>query len=632
MAHANHQTNGDARGTRPVRIANCAGGQMEPAWQMRKQAELGPVDFITGDWLAENNIAQEAAAMDAGTSEGFKPNCWQGLQQSMDVIAKKRIKVVVNGGALGPQNMAKRCQELIDEKNYRLTVAYVSGDSVVNRVRSSLKDQGRLPESFQDMSGNNHKDATFTANQVLAATAYIGARAIVKGLEEGADIIICGRVADASPVIGAAWWWYGWSDTDYDRLAGAFLAGHIIECSAYASGSNFSGFNRFPLETFIDSGFPIAEIDRDGSCVITKHEGTGGMVTEETIKCQVLYEIQGNVYLNSDVKAILDTMEVKQEGKDRVRFYGVKGRPPPPTTKLAVFFQGGYEAQNLANFAGYSSLRKYRLYETQIRRHLEEMGLIDAFDILEFQTIGYPKKNPWKMFETTTYSRIFAQAKTKEPLSALKLLLADNTQQKPSGLHWAQDMRTADPKSFYVYYPCIMPQNELEEAVHFLVPGGSTQKSFATGHPPAYEDFGERESYDTADPIPLKSFGPTVTMPFGNIVIGRSGDKGPNVNMGLFTDRPEIWEWLRSFLTLERMKSLVGGDWKKEFKIERVEFPKIFAVHFVIYGILGRGVSSSTLLDNRGKGFTDYIRSKHVEVPEKFLPWTWEENDDEFAA
>lgn len=287
------------------------------------------------------------------------------------------------------------------------------------------------------MSGKNHADAKFTADEILAGTAYIGARAIVKGLENGADIIICGRVADASPIIGAAWWWFGWSDTDYDRLAGAFLAGHIIECSAYASGSNFSGFNRFPLETFIDSGFPIAEVEKDGSCVITKHEGTGGMVTEETVKCQLLYEIQGNVYLNSDVKAILDDVQIKQEGKDRVRFSGIKGRPPPPTTKLAVFFQGGYEAQSLANFAGYSSRRKYKLYEIQIRERLKEMKLLDQFDILEFQVVGSPKPNPHYMMEATTYTRIFAQAKKPEPLSALKLLLADNTQQKPS-VRWPQ--------------------------------------------------------------------------------------------------------------------------------------------------------------------------------------------------
>lgn len=405
---------------------------MEPGWQMRKQATGGPVDFITGDWLAENNMAQEAAAIDAGTGQGFKKNSWEGLQLSMDVIAQKGIKVIINGGGLGPQNLARKCQELITANDYDLNVAYVSGDNITGRVRSSLKKTGKLPDSFQDGSGKNHRDAKFTADEVLASTAYLGARAIVKALENGADIIICGRVADAAPIIGAAWWWFGWQDTDYDRLAGAFLAGHIIECSAYASGSNFSGFSRFPLETFVDSGFPIAEVEQDGSCVITKHEGTGGMVTEETIKCQLLYEIQGNVYLNSDVTAILDHVQIKQEGKDRVRFSGIKGRPPPPTTKLAVFFKGGYESQNLANFAGYSTRRKHKLYETQIRKRLEEQGLTKQFDILEFQMIGDPRPDPRRMFESTTYSRIFAQAKKPEPLSALKLILADDTQQKPS--------------------------------------------------------------------------------------------------------------------------------------------------------------------------------------------------------
>lgn len=174
-----------------------------------------------------------------------------------------------------------------------------------------------------------------------------------------------------------------------------------------------------------------------------------------------------------------------------------------------------------------------------------------------------------------------------------------------------------------------MPQDEIEEAVHILEKGGAVKKSFPVTRPPKYEALEARESYDTANPVSLESFGETVRMPLGNIVIGRSGDKGPNVNMGLFTDRPEIWEWFRSFLTLEKMKELVGRDWKDEYRIERVEFPTIYAIHFVIYGILGRGVSSSTLLDNRGKGFTDYIRSKHVDVPKQFLQWCWEENDDD---
>ncbi|KAF2100382.1 DUF1446-domain-containing protein [Rhizodiscina lignyota] len=571
------QQNGhhDERGTRPVRIANCSGGQMEPGWQMRKQASLGNVDFITGDWLAENNIAQEAAAMEAGTGEGFKKNAWEALQLSMEVINQKRIKVVINGGGLSPQNLAKRCQELIDKNNYNLTVAFVSGDNMVGQ------------------------DTNFKPEDVLACTAYIGARGIVKGLEAGADLILCGRVADASPVIGACMWWWGWSDTDYNRLAGAFLTGHLLECSGYITGSNYSGFHRFPLERFVDVGFPIGEIERDGSCIITKHEGTNGMVTEDTVKCQFLYEIQGNVYLNSDVTALLDNVQVRQVSKDRVHFSGMAGRPPPPTTKLAIFYKGGWESQNLSNAAGYATRKKYLLYEMQVRARLAEQGLNEAFDCLEFQVVGTPKENPTYQLESTTYFRIYAQAATPEPLAALKLLLADETMQHFSGLHWSQDLRTADPKSFYVYYPALVSQDEIKEAVHLLGPGGKTVKSIECTRPPAYEKMGERESYDP----------------------------GSNINCGLFVHRPEIWEWFRSFMTLDRMKSLIGGDWKDEYRLERVEFPNIYAVHFVIYGILGRGVSSSTLLDNRGKGFTDYVRVKHVDVPEKFLQWSWKEDE-----
>ncbi|CAK7208038.1 hypothetical protein SEUCBS139899_010872 [Sporothrix eucalyptigena] len=633
----NGTANASERGTRPVRIANCSGGQMEPGWQMRKQASLGPIDFITGDWLAENNLAQEQAAIAAGTGEGFKKNAWEALQLSMDVIAEKRIKVIIDGGGLNPQALAEHCQVLADSKGYSLTCAWVSGDNMVGQVKQTLRDTGALPSTFQDINTSAHKskkELGFNEDDVLACNAYIGARGIVKGLEAGADIIICGRVADASPVIGAAWWWYGWSDTDYDRLAGAFLAGHLIECSAYASGSNFSGFHRFPLSKFVDSGFPIAEIDADGTCVITKHPGTNGMVTEETVKCQLLYEIQGNMYLNSDVTAYLDDARIEQVGEDRVRLSGIRGRPPPPTTKLAIYYKGGFESQNLSNAAGYATRKKYKLYETQIRARMAEEGLADKFTILDFQVVGSDKKNPHRQLECTTYFRIFAQAATPEPLSALKLLLADETMQHFSGLHWAQDLRTADPKSFYVYYPCIVSQDEIKEAVHLLAKTDKSSgkpavaQTLTCTRPPKYEPIPVRESYDTKNPINLASLGPTVDIPLGNIALGRSGDKGSNINCGLFVNQPELWDWFRTIMTIQKMKDLIGGDWREdEYRIERVEFPHIHAVHFVIYGILGRGVSSSTLLDNRGKGFTDYVRTKHIPVPEQFLQWTWEEDD-----
>lgn len=183
------------------------------------------------------------------------------------------------------------------------------------------------------------------------------------------------------------------------------------------------------------------------------------------------------------------------------------------------------------------------------------------------------------------------------------------------------DLRTMAPKSFYAYYPAIMPQDDLIEAAHLLNEDGAIAKSIPSGHPPRYEDLKERPSYNTANPVSLDSFGPTTEMRLGNLVLGRSGDKGPNINCGLFVHDTDIWEWLKSFMTLETFINLIGSDWKESYHIERVEFPKIYAVHFVIYGILGRGVSSSKLLDNRGKGFADYIRDKYVSIPDRFPTW-----------
>lgn len=153
--------------------------------------------------------------------------------------------------------------------------------------------------------------------EIVSANAYIGARGIVTALRHGADIVICGRVSDASPAIAAAWYWWDWSDSSYDQLAGSLIAGHLIECSAYVTGGNFAGFDRHDPDIFVEPGFPIAEIAEDGSCVITKHEGTGGMVDVDTVRCQLLYELQGNVYLHSDSQAVLDGVAVEQVGKDR---------------------------------------------------------------------------------------------------------------------------------------------------------------------------------------------------------------------------------------------------------------------------------------------------------------------------
>jgi hypothetical protein len=245
---------------------------------------------------------------------------------------------------------------------------------------------------------------------IISANAYLGIRAITAGLHQGADIIICGRVSDASPVIAAAQWWHGWDDSAYDELAGSLLAGHLIECSTYVTGANFAGFDQYETSELLNLGLPIVEIENDGTCTVTKHEKLGGFVTADTVKCQLVYELQGNIYLNSDVKADLSKVHIEDIAKNRVRVTGVKGYPPPPTTKLAVFYEAGYQCEFTVNAAGYAVPKKFDLQEAQVRSKLEEWGLLDQFETLDFQRIGVPQTNPRNQLEATSSLRIFAQA------------------------------------------------------------------------------------------------------------------------------------------------------------------------------------------------------------------------------
>ncbi|KAH7077479.1 hypothetical protein BKA63DRAFT_466622 [Paraphoma chrysanthemicola] len=614
-----------AQARRPCRIANCSGARGDPGYQMKRQANLGPVDFITGDYLAEMNLAENAEKLASGQHDGWEPTAWDGLEATIDLVKEKGIKIIINGGALNPKGLAQKTQKLVNQKGLDLRIAYVHGDNLIEEVKTELGKEGKLPHHLD--SENN--EITFVRNMsdlldtkgkpIVSANAYLGARAIVKGLELGADVIICGRVADASPVIGAAWYWHQWSDTDYDRLAGSLVAGHLIECSAYVTGANFSGFDEYPLETFVDLTYGIAEIADDGSAVITKHDKTNGLVNEDNVKCQFLYELQGSIYLNSDVAADTTDIRIESVGQDRVRLSNVKGHPPPPTTKLAIFYRGGYEAQILLNAAGYATKEKYKLWELQIRHALEQKGLSNKFQLLDFQVLGTPEENPNSQFTSTTYCRLFVQADSESTIYGLVKAWSETAMMHYSGAHLSLDYRTAMPRSYLAYYPALWSQDRLDEGVSVLSASGEDTQTASAGHPPQYRKMQPRENYETKHPVDLASFGPTRKARLGDICLARSGDKGANINFGIFVRKAEHYPWLQSFMTRSRLQELMGADWKDDFFIERMEFPNIWAVHFVIYGPLGRGVSSCRLLDALGKGFADYIRDKFVEVPETFL-------------
>ncbi|KAK8041419.1 hypothetical protein PG994_014426 [Apiospora phragmitis] len=622
---------------RPIRIGNCSGAAVDPGDIMYEQAVSGPIDVITGDYLAEANLAQAAEAYAEGKHPGWVASAWDGLQKSLRVVAERRIKVVINGGALNPKGLAVQCAEEARRLGLedQLTIAWVEGDDLLPDVREILRpdaQSGRLPHL--DAENSNVKLADDTASflddpenkKIVAANAYLGSRAIRAGLDAGADIIICGRVADASPVMGAAAWWHGWSDDggDFDRLAGALVAGHLIECSYYVTGGNFAGFDEYDIgRDLLGLGCPIAEVDAGGACVITKHETLRGVITEEMVKCQLLYELQGNMYLNSDVNADLTHVAVCQVGKDRVHVSGTRGRPPPPTTKLAVFYRGGYQGEHTVNAVGYATPQKYDLLEAQVRNQLKKWKCEQEIDVLEFQRVGVAQTNPRSQLAATTYLRIFVQAATADAVRRVSAAWAYNFMQHFPGMGGTLDWRLImNPVPFLGYFPAVVRQDRLHESVNLLESGGATSAATTTRRigvraPKVTEPLAPRLSYDPVAPRSLDTFGPTAMVPLGD---------GANVNVG-FTPRArlrrdeDMWQWLRAFLTRDRVKQMMGEDWPRDdlYYIERVEFPELHAVHFVIYGALGRGVSSSARLDCLGKGFAEFLRAVHVPVPRRFL-------------
>lgn len=590
---------------RPIRIGNAAGAIGDGIDQVYRLAKSGAVDAITADYLAEFNIAWKAIELQTQPELGYEPNFLEQLAwengEAARLLAHNRIKVVHDGGALNPKGLAAKVDSYFKSLGINdIRVAAVAGDDVTdNLVRGE----------FDTIRHLDDRDTIFNPSQgnILAANAYTGQAGIVRALEEGADIIICGRCCDASPVMGLAYWWHGWKSTNYDQIAGSLMAGHLIECGAYVTGGNYCGARE--IEQLHHVGYPIAEISSDGVAIITKPPGTNGVVTIDTCKAQLLYEIQGHIYLNPDVIADINEARLEEVGKDRVRLTGIQGSAPPPTTKLAICLRGGWQAELSGFCAGLDTDFKFRLLKDQVMRQINPADFT-AFSIEKY---GSSNPNPSSQKECTVHFRLLAQASEKETMTQFRRAIFYNGMQGYCGLHLAMDWRTMEPKPYVKYFPALIPQSKVRLAVQFtdaedqiIDVAPSDPSLYTTAIPP-------QRNYEPSEPY-QHVFG-TVTRPLGDLVFARSGDKGGNANVGFWVRDVRAWPWLRSFLTSAKLIELLADDWDSKCAVERCEFPHLWAVHFVVKGILQEGVSSSSILDGFAKSFAEFLRARHVELP-----------------
>ena len=318
-----------------IKIGNCSGYYGDKLSAAKDMVEGGPIDVLTGDYLAELTMTiLFNQKLQRGEDKGYVGTFLKQIKDVAETCKKNNIKIVTNAGGLNPSSMANEIINILKEMSIDLKVAYIDGDDLMPRLEE-LKDQG---ETFVNIDKNTNLDST--EHNLLTANAYLGAWGIKEALDEGADIVVCPRVTDAAVVIGPAAWKFKWKRTDFDELAGALAAGHIIECGCQATGGNYSFFEEVP--SFINVGYPIAEIESDGSFTITKHPGTGGLVSVGTVTAQLLYEISSPAYINPDVISHFDTLEINQIGPDRVRVSGCRGSNPPGKHKVCINLATGY--------------------------------------------------------------------------------------------------------------------------------------------------------------------------------------------------------------------------------------------------------------------------------------------------
>ncbi len=578
-------------------IANCSGFYGDRLSAAREMVRGGRIDVLTGDYLAELTMAILFGHRVKDPKTGYAKSFLRQMEEVMGECLDKKIRVVTNAGGLNPRSMAARLEEIAARLGLKPKIAFIEGDDLLPRL-AVLQEQGeRFAHMDKGISLQDARARTATAN------AYLGGWGIAEALARGADIVVTGRVTDAALVVGPSAWRFGWRRDDWDRLAGAVAAGHIIECGAQACGGNYSFFEEVP--NFLRVGFPLCEMRADGSFVITKHPGTGGLVSVGTVTAQLLYEIQGPRYYNPDVTARFDTIRLSQEGPDRVRVEGTRGEPPPPTTKVCINNLGPFRNQVTVGLAGLDAEKKAKIFEEAF---FESLGGKEQFERVDISFFHTEHENPALNELAFAQLRIAVVSPDREKVDkrfARKLVeLALATVPGFSVLAPPGDARPS-----VVYWPALVASEKIQQRVFV---GGEELKVEAVQAPPAPPEV--KLPPVKVPPVPG---GKRARKPLGRAFAARSGDKGGNANVGVWHKSPEGFAFLREFLTVERLKEIIPDA--APYEIERYELPNLHALNFYIKGILGDGVASSSRSDPQAKTLGEYLRAKVAEIPESLL-------------
>ncbi len=582
-----------------IRIANCSGYYGDKLSAAKDLVDGGPIDVLTGDYLAELTMAiLFGQKMQRGEDKGYVGTFLKQIKEIAMSCKEKNIKIVTNAGGLNPKSMALEIEKILEEQSLDMKVAYISGDDLMPKI-SDLTESG---ENFINIDKNiKLNDSGFSP---LTANVYLGAWGIKEALDKSADIVVCPRVTDAAVVIGPAAWKFNWKRDNYDALAGALAAGHIIECGCQATGGNYSFFKEVP--SFDNVGYPIAEIFEDGSFNITKHSNTGGLVSVGTVTAQLLYEISSPAYINPDVVAHFDTLKIEEIEKDKVFIAGCRGSSPPNKHKVCINLAGGFRNGMEIILTGLDIEDKAKVFTNAL---FNSVGGKDQFDDVSIQLHRTDKDNPSSNEEAMASLLLSVKSKDQNLVGRLfsakiiELALANIP-----GFFAQGGVKSSGP--VIVYWPALVDSKHIKEKVH--IDGDEIEII-----PTSQLEF--EEIYYQKEPIKIENveIENEKDIYFGDLYGTRSGDKGGCANLGIWAKNSHSFAFLYNFLTVNKLKELLPD--LKEFKIERYELSNIYSLNFYIHDILQDGVSSNDRKDAQAKSLGEYLRAKKIKVPQSII-------------
>ncbi|MEW1890638.1 acyclic terpene utilization AtuA family protein [Streptomyces sp. NPDC085659] len=557
----------------PLRIGNASGFYGDRFDALREMLTGGPLDVLTGDYLAELTMLILGRSRLKDPARGYASTFLRQLEDGLGLARERGVRIVANAGGLNPAGLADAIRELAEKVGVPVRVAHVEGDNIP------------VPEGF------------------LTANAYLGGAGIAACLRAGAEVVVTGRVTDAALVTGPAAAHFGWGPEDHDALAGAVVAGHVLECGTQATGGNYAFFRDHDIRR---PGFPVAEIHADGSSVITKHDGTGGVVDLGTVTAQLLYETGGARYAGPDVTARLDTVRLTQEGPDRVAVSGVRGEAPPPTLKAGLTRLGGWRNEVVFVLTGLDIEAKAALVQGQFADAFARAG-------------REPGEVRWELARTDR-----PDAATEETASALLRLVVRDPEQEPVGRALsgaAIELALGSYPGFHVTAPPgkgapygvfearYVPAEDVEHVA--VLPDGTRHFVKAPARTQPLRDVEQPDL-----PMPLEA-GPTRRAPLGRVAGARSGDKGGDANVGVWVRDEDAWRWLAHELTVDRFRALLPET--DGLTVVRHVLPNLRALNFTVHGLLGEGVAAQHRFDPQAKALGEWLRARHLEIPVTLL-------------